>query len=127
MRTAPRCRHLARLPKQAASTLGVVKTHVSTSSMTDSDAGTGNPEPASGEDSGRPPLAVQAIERIALRSGIPKEVVRQEFWSAWDALLSDAKFKDYVLLFAEKRVLEVLRRKYAPQSSLDRRPDSPGA
>jgi len=74
-RTAPRCRHLARLPKQAASTLGVVKTHVST----------------------------------------------------WDALLSDAKFKDYVLLFAEKRVLEVLRRKYAPQSSLDRRPDSPGA
>jgi hypothetical protein len=68
-----------------------------------------NPDGAASGDPTRPLSAIAAIERIAMSHEVPKEVVEWEFWSAWDALLSDAKCTDYVLLLAEKRVKEALR------------------
>lgn len=69
----------------------------------------------SSADSGGPtrPLSVaEAIERIAEHHNVPKEVVQWEFWNAWDALVTDAKFLDYVLLLTEKRAMEALRHRW---------------
>lgn len=54
---------------------------------------------------------LDAIERLAAAYGLPKEVVHWEFCNAWDALASDARFPDYLLVLAEKRTKEALRRK----------------
>ncbi|WP_455286923.1 DUF3562 domain-containing protein [Cupriavidus necator] len=66
----------------------------------------GAPSPAR-----RPLSGSEAIERIARTYNVPKEAVQGEFWNAWDALLIDAKCLDYVLVLAEKRVKEAIRRR----------------
>ncbi|MGO4326566.1 DUF3562 domain-containing protein [Cupriavidus sp. 2TAF22] len=68
------------------------------------------PGPGDGRPA-RPSSVVEAIDRIARCHNVPREVIQWEFWSAWDALSTDAKFPDYVLLLAEKRVKEALRRR----------------
>lgn len=59
----------------------------------------------------RPPAAYHAIERLAQHHDVPEEEVQREFWNTWDALLTEAKFPDYVLVLTERRVNEALRRR----------------
>lgn len=74
------------------------------------------PEQPGPEDGGpaRPASGHHAIERIASAYNMPKELVQWEFWSAWDALLVDAKCADYLLVLTEKRVIAAIRRRAGP-------------
>ncbi|MBV8272749.1 MAG: DUF3562 domain-containing protein [Cupriavidus sp.] len=63
---------------------------------------------------GRPVSGERAIERIAETYGVPRDVVRREFWDAWCSLTSDARILDYVVVLAERRVVAILRGKRPP-------------
>ncbi len=58
----------------------------------------------------RPAAGEDAIARIASTLGLPVEKVRWQFWNAWDGLLVDAKFPDYLLVLSERKALAALRR-----------------
>ncbi|MCL2657331.1 MAG: DUF3562 domain-containing protein [Betaproteobacteria bacterium] len=58
----------------------------------------------------RPPEGEEAIARIAALQGAPRELVSREFWSAWDALLVDARIPDFMLVLTERKVVNALRR-----------------
>lgn len=59
----------------------------------------------------RPAAGEDAIARIAGSLGLPVEKVRWEFWRAWDELLIDAKFPDYLLVLTERKAVQALRGK----------------
>lgn len=59
----------------------------------------------------RPAAGEDAIARIAAALELPVEQVRWEFWHAWDGLLLDAKFPDYLLVLTERKALQALRGK----------------
>lgn len=59
----------------------------------------------------RPAAGEDAIARIAGSLGLPMEQVRWEFWHAWDGLLIDAKFPDYLLVLTERKAVQALRGK----------------
>ncbi|PLP99048.1 hypothetical protein CYJ10_19145 [Cupriavidus pauculus] len=59
----------------------------------------------------RPAAGEDAIARIASSLGLPEEQVRWEFWHAWDGLLLDAKFPDYLLVLTERKAVQALRGK----------------
>lgn len=59
----------------------------------------------------RPAAGEDAIARIADSLDLPVEQVRWEFWHAWDGLLLDAKFPDYLLVLTERKAVEALRGK----------------
>lgn len=65
------------------------------------------------------PSGLEAIERLAAAYDLPKEVVHLEFCNAWNALVSDAKFPDYLLVLTEKRTREALRRKLKRQDAAE--------
>lgn len=58
----------------------------------------------------RPAAGEDAIARIASTLGLPVDQVRWQFWNAWDRLLVDAKFPDYLLVLSERKTLDALRR-----------------
>nr|WP_315592821.1 DUF3562 domain-containing protein [uncultured Cupriavidus sp.] len=58
----------------------------------------------------RPSAGEDAIERIASALGLPVDQVRWQFWNAWDRLLVDAKFPDYLLVLSERKTRDALRR-----------------
>ncbi|WP_231906895.1 DUF3562 domain-containing protein [Cupriavidus sp. D384] len=60
----------------------------------------------------RPAAGEDAIARIASSLALPVEQVRWEFWHAWDGLLIDAKFPDYLLVLTERKALQALRGKH---------------
>jgi hypothetical protein len=65
---------------------------------------------AQGTIEARPPEGEEAIARIAALQSAPQELVSREFWSAWDALLADARIPDFMLVLTERKVVNALRR-----------------
>jgi len=70
----------------------------------------GQPDAAS---KARPSAGEDAIARIAASLDLPVEQVRWEFWHAWDGLLVDAKFPDYLLVLTERKAVQALRGRQA--------------